>query len=148
MDGRSQALKIWKRQLSSIEGWQEEQTLHKWCRSLSSLGGGVWSTDRGQEEWPGHPMARWRTPQPALWMKGWWLSDHRSVHVYVENHQDIPSHEVRLALQCGPKVKIQHLTLLFLWSSRLMDNVFVLGSMMAPAAFAVVGTERQVQMWV
>lgn len=44
------------------------------------------------------------------------------------------------------KLKIQHLTLLFLWSSVLRDNVFVLGSMMAQAAFAVVDTERRVQM--
>lgn len=39
MDGRSQARKILKRQLSSIGGWQEEQTLHKCCRGLSSSGG-------------------------------------------------------------------------------------------------------------
>lgn len=37
---------------------------------------------------------------------------------------------------------------LFLWSSRLKDNVFVLGLLVAPAAFAVVGAQRRVQMWV
>lgn len=55
MDGRSQALKIWKTQLSSIEGWQEEQTLHKWCRGLSSpVGGGLihWQGHRGMTRSP------------------------------------------------------------------------------------------------
>lgn len=37
-----------------------------------------------------------------------------------------------------------------LWPSCffLSDNVFVLASIMAPAAFAVVDTEHQLQMWV
>lgn len=68
--------------------------------------------------------------------------------MYVENHQDIPLHEVQLAAKFGPEpvnVKIHCLTLLFL---RLRDNVFVLGSVMALAAFAVVGREHRVQMWV
>lgn len=66
--------------------------------------------------------------------------------------RDLPSHEVRLlpdSVAQDQGVKIQRLTLLLLWSSRRRNSVFVLGSTMAPAAFAVVcAAQRRVQVCV
>lgn len=50
------------------------------------------------------------------------MSDHRSVHVCVEYHQDIPLHEVRLALQCGPEPESKNTTLDLVVSLKLSSH--------------------------
>lgn len=71
--------------------------------SFFSWGWGINPLTGGQRN---DQVTPWPGERPhSLWITGWWLSDHRSTHVNVENHQDIPLHEVWLALQCGPELE-------------------------------------------
>lgn len=102
---------------------------------------------QGPKEWPGHSIPG-EGSYKSLVEDGWVITGLCAYMWKIIKTEHYMRFSLPYSVAQNQRLKIQCLTLLLLWSCSLGDNVFVLGSIMAAAAFSVVGAEHRIQMWV